>query len=86
MRATTNSLPRTQSFHLDDCWAGGRNATGFLYPEMDHFPNGMKTVVDYAHSKGLSFGLCVTMKSSYYSFCFIRRTSAYSTYTCTEQK
>ena len=44
-------------FHLDDCWAGGRNATGYLYPEKDHFPNGMKTVIDYAHSKGLVFGL-----------------------------
>lgn len=43
--------------HLDDCWAGPRNATGFITPEPDHFPNGMKTVVDYAHSKGLSFGL-----------------------------
>jgi len=44
-------------FHLDDCWAGGRNETGYLYPETDHFPNGMKPVVDYAHSKGLDFGL-----------------------------
>ena len=44
-------------FHLDDCWAGGRNATGYLYPELDHFPNGMKPVVDYVHSKNLSFGL-----------------------------
>lgn len=31
-------------FHLDDCWAGGRNATGYLYAELDHFPNGMKPV------------------------------------------
>ena len=44
-------------FHLDDCWAGGRNTTGFLYPEQDHFPHGMKPVIDYAHSKGLDFGL-----------------------------
>ena len=45
-------------FHLDDCWAGyERNKTGFLYAEPDHFPNGMKPVIDYAHSKGLSFGL-----------------------------
>ena len=44
-------------FHLDDCWAGGRNASGYLYPESDHFPNGMATVIDYAHSKGLTFGL-----------------------------
>eukprot|EP00443_Scrippsiella_acuminata_P064369 CAMPEP_0115435974 /NCGR_PEP_ID=MMETSP0271-20121206/33941_1 /TAXON_ID=71861 /ORGANISM="Scrippsiella trochoidea, Strain CCMP3099" /LENGTH=444 /DNA_ID=CAMNT_0002861459 /DNA_START=1 /DNA_END=1335 /DNA_ORIENTATION=- len=45
-------------FHLDDCWADlERNATGFLQVERDHFPNGMKPVVDYAHSKGLTFGL-----------------------------
>jgi len=44
-------------FHLDDCWAGGRNETGFLYGEKDHWPNGMKPVIDYAHSKGLTFGL-----------------------------
>jgi alpha-galactosidase len=47
-------------FHLDDCWAGGRNASGYLYAEKDNFPNGMKPVVDYAHSKGLSFGLCTS--------------------------
>eukprot|EP00943_MAST-04B_sp_MAST-4B-sp1_P000007 g7.t1 len=44
-------------FHLDDCWAGGRNSTGYLYPEKNHFPNGMKVVVDYAHSKNVVFGL-----------------------------
>lgn len=45
-------------FHLDDCWADvERNATGFLQAERDHFPNGVKPLVDYAHSKGLSFGL-----------------------------
>jgi len=45
-------------FHLDDCWADKeRNASGFLQAERDHFPNGMKPVVDYVHSKGLSFGL-----------------------------
>lgn len=44
-------------FHLDDCWAGGRNATGYLYAELDHFPNGLKPVIDYVHSKNLSFGL-----------------------------
>jgi hypothetical protein len=45
-------------FHLDDCWADKqRNATGFLQAELDHFPNGMKPIVDYAHSKGLTFGL-----------------------------
>lgn len=45
-------------FHLDDCWADkSRNATGYLQPERDHFPNGMKPLVDYAHSKGLTYGL-----------------------------
>lgn len=44
-------------FHLDDCWAGGRNETGFLYGEKDHWPNGLKPVIDHAHSKGLTFGL-----------------------------
>jgi alpha-galactosidase len=42
---------------LDDCWAGGRNATGYLYPEPDHFPNGMKPLIDYAHSFNLTYGL-----------------------------
>ena len=31
-------------------WAGSRNAPGYLVPETDLFPNGMKKVVDYAHS------------------------------------
>jgi alpha-galactosidase len=45
-------------FHLDDCWVDlERNASGFLQAERDHFPNGMKPLVDYAHSKGLTFGL-----------------------------
>ena len=45
-------------FHLDDCWADlNRNASGYLQGELDHFPNGMKTVVDYVHSNGLDFGL-----------------------------
>ncbi len=45
-------------FHLDDCWANvDRNATGFLQGELDHFPNGMKTVVDHVHGHGMDFGL-----------------------------
>jgi hypothetical protein len=38
-------------------WAGPRNASGYLTPEADHFPNGIKAVVDYVHLKNLSFGL-----------------------------
>jgi len=45
-------------FHLDDCWADkDRTESGFLQANRDHFPNGMKPIVDYAHSKGLTFGL-----------------------------
>ncbi len=43
--------------HLDDCWAGPRNSSGYLTAEADHFPNGMKPLVDLAHSYNLSFGL-----------------------------
>lgn len=47
-----------RAFHLDDCWANvDRNASGYLQGELDHFPNGMKTVVDHVHSHGLTFGL-----------------------------
>jgi hypothetical protein len=28
-----------------------------LYPDTEHFPNGMAPVVDYVHSKHLTFGL-----------------------------
>ena len=45
-------------FHLDDCWADvKRNGTGFLQGETDHFPNGMKPVVDHVHENGMDFGL-----------------------------
>ena len=41
-----------------DCWANvDRNASGYLLGETDHFPNGMKPVVDYVHSLNLTFGL-----------------------------
>eukprot|EP01060_Flectonema_neradi_P023696 TRINITY_DN31999_c0_g1_i1.p1 TRINITY_DN31999_c0_g1~~TRINITY_DN31999_c0_g1_i1.p1 ORF type:complete len:409 (+),score=59.07 TRINITY_DN31999_c0_g1_i1:135-1361(+) len=44
-------------FHLDDCWAYTRNSSGYLVPDPSRFPNGMKIVVDHAHSKGLAFGI-----------------------------
>jgi len=44
---------------LDDGWmAMERNAkTGDLIPDPKKFPNGLKPVIDYVHSKGLKFGL-----------------------------
>jgi len=51
---------------LDDCWsAKTRDADGNLQPESKQFPNGMKALADYVHSKGLYFGLytCVGEKT-----------------------
>lgn len=42
---------------IDDHWEGGRTEDGFLYPDSSKFPNGMKVVGDYLHSKGLKFGI-----------------------------
>ena len=43
---------------LDDGWmAMQRDSAGNLVPDPKKFPNGMKALVDYVHSKGLKFGL-----------------------------
>ena len=43
---------------LDDGWmAMERDENGDLVPHPEKFPNGMKAVADYVHSKGLKFGL-----------------------------
>lgn len=43
---------------IDDCWAlRKRDANGRLVPDPEKFPNGMKAVSDYVHSKGLKFGM-----------------------------
>lgn len=43
---------------IDDCWAEmARGADGRLVPDAKKFPNGMKAVADYVHSKGLKFGM-----------------------------
>ena len=58
---------------LDDLWHGGRDENGYVYPDPKKFPNGMKVVADYVHSKGLKFGIytdiaeytCAGMVGSY---------------------
>jgi len=43
---------------LDDGWmAKERDSAGNLVPDPKKFPHGMKTLIDYVHSKGLKFGL-----------------------------
>ncbi|WP_393054622.1 NPCBM/NEW2 domain-containing protein [Streptomyces sp. LN549] len=44
--------------NLDDCWAKPqRNADGKLEADPVRFPNGIKAVADYVHSKGLKLGI-----------------------------
>jgi len=43
---------------LDDGWmARDRDINGNLIPDTIKFPNGMKSLIEYVHSKGLKFGL-----------------------------
>ncbi len=43
---------------LDDGWmAKQRDSNGRLVADPDKFPNGMKALADYIHSKGLKFGI-----------------------------
>jgi alpha-galactosidase len=42
---------------VDDCWHGERDSLGFIHPNKNHFPSGMKALIDYIHSKGLKFGI-----------------------------
>ena len=43
--------------NIDDCWQIGRQKNGTIIPDPKAFPNGIKPLVDYAHSKGLKFGI-----------------------------
>jgi len=42
---------------IDDCWHGERDSLGFIHPNKERFPSGMKALGDYIHSKGLKFGI-----------------------------
>lgn len=43
---------------IDDCWSlRERGKDGRIVPDPEKFPNGMKAVADYVHSKGLKFGM-----------------------------
>ena len=45
--------------NVDDNWMEKtRDAQGNLQVRKDKFPHGMKYLADYAHSKGLKFGIC----------------------------
>jgi len=42
---------------IDDCWHGERDAQGFLRPDPERFPSGMKALADFVHARGLKLGL-----------------------------
>ena len=55
---------------LDDCWLEmERDIHGKLVPSRAKFPDGIKTVIDYIHSKGIKFGI--------YECCGVRTCAGY---------
>ena len=42
---------------IDDAWQGGRDKRNNILPDPEKFPNGMKALADYVHSKGLRLGI-----------------------------
>jgi len=64
IRETADALVRTglrdagyRYVNLDDCWHGERDARGFIQPDPQRFPSGMKALADYVHARGLKFGV-----------------------------
>jgi alpha-galactosidase len=55
----TNGMKQVgfQYVNIDDCWQVERFPNGTIQPDPARFPSGMKAVADYAHSKGLKFGI-----------------------------
>jgi len=50
---------------IDDCWSlVARGSDGNLQVDTARFPNGMKAVGDYVHSKGLKFGIYASIGTS----------------------
>ena len=43
--------------NIDDCWHGERDSLGFIHPDPERFPSGMKALADYIHSRGLKLGI-----------------------------
>jgi len=42
---------------IDDCWQVSRDENGEIVADKERFPNGIKALADYIHSKGLKFGI-----------------------------
>jgi alpha-galactosidase len=46
-----------QFVNIDDCWQVSRDANGNIVADSARFPNGIKSLADYVHSKGLKLGI-----------------------------
>ena len=60
MQALSTSPLRKAGYeyvNVDDCWAVNRTSDGKIVVDSKTFPNGMGHLADFAHSKGLKFGL-----------------------------
>jgi len=64
IRQTIDAIVRTglatagyNYVNVDDCWASSRLANKTIVADPTSFPSGMKALADYAHSKGVKFGL-----------------------------
>jgi alpha-galactosidase len=58
--SVVNTGMKAAGYHfvnIDDCWQVGRAADGTIVVDAERFPNGMKPLADYVHSKGLKFGV-----------------------------
>ena len=42
---------------IDDCWQTSRDAKGTIVADPARFPNGIRSLADYVHGLGLSFGI-----------------------------
>ncbi len=46
-----------QYVNIDDCWQVSRQADGAIVADPQRFPDGIKSLADYVHSKGLKLGI-----------------------------
>lgn len=42
---------------LDDCWQSSRDKSGVIQVDQNRFPSGIKALSEYAHQRGLLFGI-----------------------------
>jgi alpha-galactosidase len=46
-----------QFINIDDCWQTNRDSNGVIVADPIRFPDGIKALADYVHSKGLKLGI-----------------------------